>query len=185
MIWLLCRWSDFFQILSILYCWLISNDFSSSPLSSWMFSIWAIFQRWNLSIPKLILISSLNLLTIFIIDASWLSFTGKSLRSSMKKRWEIISYWRLILYPRLLVLNSQESGSNDRMKSNPDGLSLKDASQTEKKSVLIWQFWWLRYNKALQFSIVFLINFVVMGSTLWIFRISIIQSCGTESNTFL
>ena len=31
--------------------------------------------------------------------------------------------WRLILYPMLLVLNTQESGSNDMMKSNPDELS--------------------------------------------------------------
>ena len=41
----------------------------------------------------------------------------------MDKRCEIISPWQLILYARLLAFNSQESGSSDRMKSNPDGLS--------------------------------------------------------------
>ena len=42
---------------------------------------------------------------------------------SMNKRCEIIAPWRLILYPLLLGFNSQESGINDRMNSNPDGLS--------------------------------------------------------------
>ena len=112
----------------VLYCWFNSSDFSSSPLLSWMFSIWAIFPCWmvsflHLSIPKPILISSLNWLMFFIIYASWFSFTAKSLRSSMSKRCEIISPWRLIIYPMLLVFNRQESGRNNRMKSNPGGIS--------------------------------------------------------------
>ena len=76
--------------LKYLHYWFNSTDFTSSPLSSYMFSIWTIFPRWmvsflQLSTPKLISISSLNLLTIFIIDASWLSFATRSLRSSMNK----------------------------------------------------------------------------------------------------
>ena len=173
------------------YCWFTSSDFSSSPLSSWMFSIWTIFPRWMvsffyLSILKLIPISSLNLLTIFIIDASWLLFAAKSLRSSMNKRCEIMSPWRSILYPVLLVFNSQESRSNDRVKSNPGELSpWKIPVFIEKWSVLISPSWWLRYNDVFQLFIVFLINFFVMGSNLWIFTVSIIQLCGTESNAFL
>ena len=69
------------------------------------------------SIPKLISISLLNLLMIFITDASWLSFAAKILRSSMRKWYEIISPWRLTLHPVLLVFN------NDRMQSNSDRLS--------------------------------------------------------------
>ena len=139
-----------------------------------------------LSVPKLIPISSLNLLTILIIDASWLSFAAKSLRSSMNKRCEIIWPWRLILHPMLLVFNSQESGSNDRMNSNPDGLSpWKMPVLIEKSSVLIWPSRWLRCNNVFHWFIVCLRKVVVMGSNLWTFRVSIIQLWGTESNAFL
>ena len=149
-----------------LYCWFNSSDFSSSPLSNWISSIWTIYPRWTL-ILKLIQISSLNLLTIFIIDANWLSFAAKSLRSSMNNRCEIMSPWWLILYSMLLVFNSQESGSNYRMKSNPDELSpWKIPVLVEKSSVLIWPSRWLKYNDVFQLFIVFLIM-AVIGSNFW------------------
>ena len=156
-----------------------------------MFSNWTIFPGWmmsflHLSIPKLIPISSLNLLTIFIIDANWLSFAAKSLGSSKSKICEIISHWQLVFYPRLLVFNSQESGSKDRIKCNPDRLSpWKMPELIEKWAVLIWPFWWLRYKNVFQFFIAFLINLLVMGLNLWLFRVSIIQLYETESNVFL
>ena len=76
----------------------------------------------HLSIPTLFPLLSLKLLTIFFIDTSWLSFAAKSMRLSMNKRCEIMSPWGSSLYPMLLVFNSRDSGSNDRMESNPDGL---------------------------------------------------------------
>ena len=119
-------------------------------------------------------------------DARWSSFAAKSLRSSMNKRCEIIiSPWRLILYPMLLVFYNQESGSSDRIKSNPDGLSpWKMPVLTEKWSVLIWPSWWLRCNDVFQYFTVFLRKVVVNGWNLWIFRVSIIQSWGKEPNAF-
>ena len=143
-------------------------------------------ELFTFSMPKLIPILSLNLLTILILEASWLSFAANNLRSSMNRRCEIISPWWLILYPVLLVFNSQESGSNDRMNSNPDGLSpWKMPVLIEKWLVLIWPSWWLRCNNVFYLFIFFLRNFVAMGSNLWIFRVSIIQSWGTEPNAFL
>ena len=105
---------------------------------------------------KLIPISSLNLLTILIIDASWLSFPAKILRLSMNKRCNIISSWWLILYPMLLVFNSQESGSNDRLNSNSDGLSPWRCQYWWKMwLLLIWPSRCLRNNNVYHLFIVF------------------------------
>ena len=151
-----------------MYCWFNSSNFSSSS-SIWMFSIWTILPRWmvsflHLSIPKLIPILSPNLLTIFIIDATWLLFAAKTLRSTMNRRCKIKSPWRLILYPMLLVFISQEDGSNNRMKSNPDRLSPWNMPVLIKKwSVLIWPSWWLRCKRVFQLFNVFLRNFYMKG----------------------
>ena len=91
--------------------------------------------------------------------------------------------WRLILYPMLLVLNTQESGSNDMMKSNPDELSPCKMPVLIEKWLLLS--WCLKYNDVFQLFIVFLRNFVVMVPNLWSFRVLIIRSCETESNAFL
>ena len=149
-------------------CWFNSSNFSSSS-SIRMFSIWTILPRWmvsflHLSIPKLIPILSPNLLTIFIIDATWLLFAAKTLRSTMNRRCKIKSPWRLILYPMLLVFISQEDGSNNRMKSNPDRLSPWNMPVLIKKwSVLIWPSWWLRCKRVFQLFNVFLRNFDMKG----------------------
>ena len=151
-----------------MYCWFNSSNFSSSS-SIWMLSIWTILPRWmvsflHLSIPKLIPILSPNLLTIFIIDATWLLFAAKTLRSTMNRRCKIKSPWRLILYPMLLVFISQEDGSNNRMKSNPDRLSPWNMPVLIKKwSVLIWPSWWLRCKRVFQLFNVFLRNFDMKG----------------------
>ena len=129
-----------------LYYWFNSSDFSYSRLSSWMFYI----------CPE----AHSNIITKFIDDFNhWCKLIvacSKEFNSSMKKRCEIISPWWLILYPRLFLFNSQESWSNDRMKSNPDGLSpWKMAVSIEKSSVLVWPSWWLRCSYVFQFFIVF------------------------------
>ena len=75
---------------------------------------WLWFRVQLQAVPKLISILLLNLLMIFIIDTSWLSFAAKILISSMRRWCEIISPWRLTLHQVLLVF---------RMKSNPDRIS--------------------------------------------------------------
>ena len=127
LIWLFCWWSDFLQNLSICIVGLLPVTLALHHYWVGCFLFEQVFHVWlviflHLSIPNLTAIWSLNLLTTFIIDASWLSFVTKSLKPSMNKRCEIMSPWRLILYPMLLVFSSQESRSNVRMNSNPDGL---------------------------------------------------------------
>ena len=90
-----CRWSDFLQILKICTVVLISvililhhYRVGCFPFEQFFHVEWWDFLYF--SIPKLIPISLLNLLTIFITDASWLLFAAKSLRSSISKRCKII-----------------------------------------------------------------------------------------------
>ena len=61
--------------------------------------------------------------SLFRIIYNRLKYSLLSAFESMNKRCEIISPWRLIIYPMLLVFNRQESGRNNRMKSNPGGIS--------------------------------------------------------------
>ena len=102
----------------------------------------------------------------------------------MNKRCEMD--FRLILYPILVCETSQDSGKRHNMKISPDGLSpWKIPVLMLNSGVDISPFVWVRCNDVFQFFIVVSMKFVVVASNLCIFKVSMIQSWGTESNAFL
>ena len=128
----------------------------------------------HLYIPNDILISSMNVLTILMRLWSWLSLDEKSLRCEM-------DLW-LILYPILVCETNQESGKRHKMKKSTAGLSpWKIPVLISNSGVDISPFVCVRCNDVFQFFIVDSMKFIIVASNLCIFKMSIIQSWGTES----